>query len=339
MKKQISLLLALCICLSLFAACGSGTPTATSAEPASAATTHPADGTTAAPTTPQSSMDALDGKRILFVGNSYTQNAHTVMDKGYVLTQDERDDDRGLFYHLCKQKGIEVSVTNWCFGGHNLVETFADVCPKSTPCGGTSHPAHLVDREFDYVCLQGYMEPEFEGDLNAYLQPIMDLFREANPNVKFVILVPHMAVERDCLWTTALNELTDPNILVCNWGAMLHDIVSKKVSVPGAQQSYYRPTFVISVNADDGHHQNILAGYLTALMVYCAITGESAEGQPYEFCDNTRLNLSFDLEAHQTASYTFEPYTNFVDVFRSKADMLGLQQLTDQYIAHFNGGN
>ena len=339
MKKLISLLLVLCLCFSLLAACGAETPAATTAATSPATTAAPTETTAAAPTTPQSSIDALNGKKILFVGNSYTQNAHAVMDKGYALTQEERDEDNGLFYHLCKQKGIEVSITNWCFGGHNLVETFADVCPKSTPCGGTSHPAYLVDRYFDYVCLQGYMEPEFKGDLNAYLQPIMDLFREANPNVKFLILVPHMAVERETLWSTALNELTDPNILICNWGGMLHDIVTKKVSVPGAQQSYYRPTFVISLNEEDGHHQNMLAGYLTALMVYCTITGESAEGQPYEFCDDTTLNPYFDLDAHLTQSYVYEPYTNFVDVFRSQADMLGLQQLTDQYIAAFNGGN
>ena len=86
-------------------------------------------------------------------------------------------------------------------------------------------------------------------------------------------------------------------------------------------------------NEKDGHHQNLLAGYLTAMMTYCAITGESAVGQSYDFCDNSALNPKFDLEAFKAEYYTFDPYTNFIEVFQSEPDMKGLQQLVDQYIA------
>ena len=72
MKKLISLLLTLCLLLSL-AACGA-TPAETAPQ-----TSAPAETTEPAPTTPQSSIDALQGKKILFVGNSYTYYGRVVI--------------------------------------------------------------------------------------------------------------------------------------------------------------------------------------------------------------------------------------------------------------------
>ena len=82
------------------------------------------------------------------------------------------------------------------------------------------------------------------------------------------------------------------------------------------------------------HHENLLAGYLTTLFTYCAITGESAVGQPYDFCDDSSLDPLFDLEAFREENYPGGASdTNFVEIFRSQADMDGLQQLVDTYLA------
>jgi hypothetical protein len=110
---------------------------------------------------------------------------------------------------------------------------------------------------------------------------------------------------------------------------MLHDISEGNVSVPGATLPYNRSSFVVS---KDDHHENLLAGYITTLMVYCAITGESAVGQPYDFCDNSEINPLFDLDAFKEKNYP-DAQTNFEEIFRSEADMLGLQQLADEYLA------
>ena len=67
-------------------------------------------------------------------------------------------------------------------------------------------------------------------------------------------------------------------------------------------------------------------------MVYCAITGESAVGLPYDFCDDSTINKDFDLEAYKEEKYTYEKFTNFIEVFQSPEDMNGLQQLIDQYL-------
>ena len=334
MKKLFALLLALTLLVSL-AACGASTD---------APTTEPVQTTTAAPTeatTPQASIDALQGKRILFVGNSYTYYGRVVINQGYdVLTQKERTDNRGMFYYMCKEKGIDVEVTNWVFGGHDLTDTLGHSCTMTdTSCAGVDHLSYLTDPNFDYVCLQPYFEDEYTGDMVSHLQPMMDFFRAANPDVKFLLLVPHMTFVRNFDWRNDFAALADVGVTICNWGGMLDDIVNKRVEVPGGTQQYFFGSFVISQNEKDGHHQNLLVGYLTAQMVYCAITGESAVGQPYTVADDSSLHPEFDMEAYQKKYYTYEPVTNFVEIYRSESDMNGLQQLIDRYLTQYNGGN
>ena len=330
MKKQIAMLLVL---LLLFGCVGCGAETQT-AQPTQEATQETAQET--ARTATQAAMDALNGKRIIFVGNSYTYFGQAVMshdanDSNLLF----RTGDTGYFYQLCKAMGMEVEVTNWTFGGHDLTDSLGSSCTHGH-APGTDHLSYLTDRSFDYVALQLYKEDEYAGDMNAHLQPLMDLFREANPDVKFLLLVPHMAYDRKYIWVEDLETMDRSDITVCNWGRMLDDIVKGTTEVPGATQPYGRPTFVVSIDEKDGHHQNLLAGYLTCAMVYCAITGEKAEGLPYAFADDSILNKRFDMEAYKAKNYVYEPYTNFVEVYRSEADMLGLQQLVDQYLAAEN---
>lgn len=346
MKKTTCLLLVLSLCLSLLAACGGETaPAATTAvhTPTSEATTATTEAATVAtePVISQAAKDALDGKKILFIGNSYTYWGNAVINKANnILDQESRSNDKGLFYQLCKENGIDVSVTNWVYGSHNFTDIMSSKCLcEESACEGANHMAHLKDAAFDYVCMQPFYETEYAGDIISHLTPAMDFFREANPDVKFLLLVPHMTFVRNFKWKGELQAAADAGITVVNWGGMLDDIVNKRVTVPGGTQQYFFATFVISRNANDGHHQNMLAGYLTVLMTYCAITGESAVGQPYAFVDDPSIHPNFDMEQFKEKNYTHEPFTNFIEVYRSEADMNGLQQLADQYIAQFNGGN
>ena len=194
----------------------------------------------------------------------------------------------------------------------------------------------MKDTYFDYVVIQPYVEKNYAGDLEAYLKPVVDIFREANPDVKILLQVPHMACEENRAWVEDIAVASQMGITVCNWGQMLHDIVEGRTQVPGATQPYARPTFVVSASESDGYHQNLLVGYLTALMIYCAITGDSAQGQPYDFCDDATINPQFNFEDYKQRKYVYEPYTNFIEVFRSPADMQGLQQLVDQYLKDYN---
>ena len=268
---------------------------------------------------------ALQGKKILFIGNSYTMNGYAVIQRrSTVLTQQERSNDNGFFYQLCKRNGIDVSVTNWCFSGHDVTHTFGGPCPAGKECSGKDHASYLTDRNFDYVVI-----------LSSYLQPVTELFRKENPNVKFVLLVPHMAYDRSYRWIADVPGMKDHGFIICNWGQLVHHICSGETAVPGALQKYDLSSFVVSVSKKDGHHENMLAGYLTALITYCAITGDSAVGQAYDFCDDPRVDRRFCLAVHKRMKYVYDPRTNFMDIFRSPADMKGLQQLTDQYLAKF----
>lgn len=324
MKRIVKLLLTHCLGLSLLAGCAGATAAATQSTTKATETT--------APSAPRlTGKEALQGKKILFLGNSYTFFGQTVNHKGYeVLTQEERSHDRGFFYQLCKANGIDVEVTNFTFGSHNITDLIGyGPCRAERACDGHTHSDFLTDPYFDYVSIQCYSERDYRGDLIAHLQPVMDFFRAANPNVQFLFLIPQMAHERNYPWVKQVEKLQEEGILICDWGGMLHDISQRTVEVPGATQHFNRATFV---NTKDNHHENPLAGYITTLMAYCAITGESAVGQTYAFCDDPTAHKSFGLEKHRANNYLTEADTNFVEVMRSQPDMLGLQQLAQQYL-------
>ena len=281
----------------------------------------------------QAAVEKLHGKKIIFVGNSYTYFAHTVLRaSGSGLTQDKRGNDEGYFYQLCKTQGAEVSVTNWTFGDHALWESLGHSCTREA-CFGVDHLSYLTDRYFDYVVLQPYSSDFSSDDVTEYLQPMMDVFREANPNVQFILAVPHMTYHRSYAWKNKLPDIDRSQITVCNWGKMITDILDGTVQVPGATQQYVKNSFIVSVSEKDGYHQNILVGYLTALMIYCAITGDSAVGLPYDFCNDRTIDTRFNFAVYREDRYVHDKYTNFIEIFESPDDMKGLQQLVDQYIA------
>ena len=334
MKRPFALLLCLCILTSLVA-CGTSEPAQTTAAPETTATEA-----TAATEPWATGKEALQGKKVIFIGNSYTfcgQNVMTIQND--VLGQKARSNDQGFFYQLCKANGIDVAVTNWSFGNHSITNFFEGECKAERECKGEFHEYYLQDAYFDYVVLQCNAEKTYNGDFLALLKPTMDFFRKANPNVKFIMHVPHQAYVQNFPWTGDLQELTDAGIRIANWGQLCYDVVDGTAQVPGATQAYTYNSFVINWSETDGFHQNILAGYLTSLMVYCAITGESAVGQPWEFTNDSSLNKAFGWEKKKAEHYSYNPDTNFVEIFQSEADMHGLQQLADQYLNKYNGGN
>jgi hypothetical protein len=256
-----------------------------------------------------------------------------------VLTQEQRSNDQGFFYQPCKANAVDVEVTNWSYGSHSITDFFEGPCKTERECYGEYHEYYLKDPYFDYVVLQCNPEKSYTGDFLKLLEPTMSFFRKHNPNVLFVMHVPHMAYEKNFTWVNDLQELTDAGFRIANWGQLCYDVIGGRAEVPGATQEYSFTSFVIRWREDDGFHQNILAGYLTSLMVYCAITGESAVGQPYLFTNDSSLNPSFGWERMKAHHYSYDPTTNFVEIFQSEADMLGLQTLADQYLAKYNEVN
>ncbi len=276
----------------------------------------------------------LDGKKVIFIGNSYVYYGNCVIPRARTAwTWEDRREDTGYFYQLCKENGADVRVTNWCFTGHTTYNTFNGACDAGYECKGIIHETHLEERYFDYVIVSPHAASGEESGLEKNLKYIEDFFREYNPNVKFVCLGNHAVYGLTNKKTKFpgisdyYNTLRENGWIIADWGAVVRDIVEGGVSVPGATMEYNLNTFV---NTKDGYHENALAGYITALTAFCAITGEKAVGQPYEFCYDPSHGERYDLDAYRKQFYKNpDEETNFLEVFKSPADMKGLQKLID----------
>lgn len=276
-------------------------------------------------------MESLDGKKILFIGNSFTYYGRAVINKAQtILTQQERSDDKGFFYHLCKSNGAEVSVTNWCFGGHTLEHLFGGNCSADRGCDGVDHLSYLTDRVFDYVIIQ---EGSAIRDSLEWVEKVKEIFLEANPDTKFVFLETSNAHFKEFPRLSFLKDLEKKGFIIVDWGAIIKDIVNGVTDVPGGTEEYDKYSFIVGRSESDGYHPNMLTGYITTLMTYCAITGESAVGQDYSFCNDSSKNKRFDLQNFANKNYTYGAITtNFPEVFESEGDMKGIQKLIDKYL-------
>ncbi len=281
-------------------------------------------------------QNKLDGKKVIFVGNSYVYYGQTVLNKPKsVLTQAERSHDHGYFYQLCRACGAEVEVTNWTFGGHGLTDLFGEPCQRPGSCEGHRHEYDLTDRAFDYVFVSpggGTRSAENIAEDFAY---IIKFFRDANPDVKIVCL-GNLGAHGYSSFRTVLPAiyeyyptLEDMGVIIADWGGIVNGIIEGEFAVPDGTQTYTASTFVVK----DGFHPNPLAGYITCLTAYCAVTGESAVGMPYALWGDGGLEPKFDFDWYCEKYYEHAEDTNFRAVFASPADMCGIQQLVDWYLS------
>ena len=315
-------------------------------------------GCSKAPATDLRVKEALDGKKVLFVGSSATYYGGCVTpsdtdESNLVRELDTRTHDNGFFYQLCKANGAEVNVVDWTFGGHGVTALLGtEPCTTRTPCEGTTpegHLAFLTDRYYDYVIIEASYHGSAIEDSIENFKKYTDIFKAENPNVKIYYAVPHIVYARN--WSNFRIKLLSSlekelDVTILDWGTMVEDIINGKTAVPGATLSYNKSSFVVSTNFEDGYHQNILSGYLTALMAFSAITGIDAVGQPYDFCYSTE-NENYPVATRFLTDYYKETYyrydnketpdvnerkTNFVEIFQSEADMKGLQSLVNTYL-------
>lgn len=325
MKRFLAVILAMTMCMTMISACGKiskSAPTTEGTEVTNQATEYTPVG-----------VEALNGKKIMFIGNSFTYYGKCVLQKSMTdYSQDQRTNDQGYFYQICKANGVDVSVCNFTFGGHQLKDFYSHSCAADRGHDGVDHLAYLNDLNYDYVVLQNGTASKKYTDILAECQPLMDFFLEANPNVKFVFLVHQRVHEIEYAWRSSIKDLEDAGVIVVDWGALVNDVINGDTSVPGATQEYNKNSFIISQSESDGYHPNMLTGYITALATFCAITGESAVGQPYSFGDDNSLTGISAIASYRVKYYTYDPGTNFDAILASEADMTGIQQLIDQYL-------
>jgi hypothetical protein len=270
--------------------------------------------------------EGLNGKRVLFVGDSFLYYGRAVL-ANTSSTEAGRQGDVGYFYQLCKSQGAQVDVVNWTYGGTALSAIMENHIPKFT------------DYTYDYVVMSAGRNSAatiaaYEETMDKYIE----VFRGANPNVKMFMLVTsgaHNISVKESFPMDVLNNLDKieaKGIRVVDWGKMVADIIRGQVQVPDATQTYDKFSFVHNKTAEDGFHPNQLTGYIVSMFVYCAITGESAVGQPYDFWNNKELHKSFDPVAYMNYGYKLGT-SNYQDIFASPETMEGIQTLVDRYMA------
>jgi len=280
-------------------------------------------------------------KRAIFMGDSFVYYGNCVTRKTWELYhQCERENDVGYFYQLCRANGIDASVTNWTFGGHSLYSIMSDSCPKDHECKGINHMSELRDKYYDWVIFSGSRASDITAErfLNT-VREIIDTFKAVNPNVKFVYLVSSGAHNVSVKRTFPKNVLNSLKVIeswgvaIADWGKLVRDMIDNTVTVEGSILKYDKTTFVVSRTETDGFHPNPLSGYITALMAYCVLTGDSAVGQPYDFCTDGNISQRFDTDFYLKEYYTYQNKTsNYPDVFASSTDIIGIQKLIDDYI-------
>jgi len=274
--------------------------------------------------------ETLDGKKVIFFGNSHTYYSRCVTDKGQTTTHSKRTGDQGIFYQLCKANGIDVDITNYAFGVHQLSDFYSGSCAAGKH-DGHDHMADIPDFNYDYVIIQQGTKDD-NNDLVGDVQKLAAPFQKANPNVKIIFLVHQLAYTRGYAWIEKVALLRNIGVTVVDWGGMLHGIVQGTQTVPGTAQTFDLNSFVIQQSSSDGYHPNLLAGYVTALMTYCAITGETAEGQPWQFAESDILSYTA-IDSYRTKYYKYDNNTNFDTVLQTESEMVGIQKLIDQYMA------
>ena len=282
----------------------------------------------------------IDNKKAIFIGNSFIYWGGCV---SYIKNDAEFEElraaggDTGYFNEICKANGVSVDVYNYTYGGKDLTWTYENILKNK-------------DKEFfdsfDYVFISE--AGQNSSSFVATFEKIAGLF----PNAEEIVYLAHENTFRSNAThiINALPELSAKGYKIVAWGALVSDVYNGNVSVPGATLQYNRNSFVKNStgempsnayvtslnNQGDSHHQNPLAGYITAQMCFSAITGSLCEGQAYEFCWDKTIAPQYDLQNFLECQYNNGQTSNFIEIFKSPEDMKGLQILMDKYMTKYN---
>lgn len=274
----------------------------------------------------------LDGKKFIVCANSMVYYG------GFVLYGDQSSEDFNMFYKLLQMNGVSGhQIIDCTYGSHQLYDYTEAGCKTA----GSGCPGVGVDllkgldlKSFDYLILSeaGNNNVNFYKDATT----LIDRFRSVNPDVK-VFYINHIYSvfkEHDNI-LSQLRKLHDKDgVTIINCGQLAYDIYTKKVQIPGGSVNYADKYTFCNHIGSDSHHPNPLMGYIMTQMMYCALTGEPAEGTDYL---NLLKSSKFGKESVSYDDYYAKYYETaaavpFTSVVENAAEMKGIQQLIPQYI-------
>ncbi|MBQ9080083.1 MAG: hypothetical protein IJY27_03325 [Clostridia bacterium] len=268
------------------------------------------------------------GDRVMFIGNSFTYYGRCC---GSKENNPLGGIDKGYFYQVAKSYGDNVTVTNFTVGGASLWH-------KNNKVAEPALYEELIEKYPNYYQnLKGMPIDDIYDQDHVILQQagsnisttysdakaIMSLFP---PETKFYFYITthDLSSNHTPTLSAAQKMKREGTAAYIPLGHMVYSVWSGEEKIPSSSIEYNKYSFVVNRSSSDGYHPNYLTGYLTALMTYCTITGQSAQGADYSF-------VSMDDKTHYTNGTT-----NFKSVLESAAEMAAWQKLTDEYIAKYN---
>lgn len=265
----------------------------------------------------------LDGKRIMFAGNSLTYYGEVVINSDGSPTQ-----NKGVFEKIAESFGDKVKVTNFTYGSAGFTDgrdkASTDGIPSSYKDYGLYqlmlelHPNHYGNKdgkEMDAFYDQDIVIFQQRGasisDSYDQVKQLAALFPEGT---QFAVIITHYDTKNTSTGSALKKTLAD-GWAVIPAGDLVTDLWNGRIK--DTEFKYTKNDFVIT---KDNVHPNYLTGYIKALMTYCALTGRSAEGADYSFVNRS------------TGYYASAAETQFEDVLASSSEMLRIQSLIDSYI-------
>ena len=273
-------------------------------------------------------------RKAIFVGNSFIYYGGCVytgktwrMDETESIDYARRQDDRAYFYQICKQYGVDMSVTDATHGGRILAEF--------TEAGdGKDYPTAGIDLLGGYD-LSSYTDvfiSEAGRNNKNFIRDIEAVMSRFSPDANFYYLIHNYTVsQRHNEIYSALPYLRSKGVKIIPWGQLVYDIWVGDAEIVDAECKYNKNSFIVKQSERDGFHENPLCGYICAQMCFTAMTGESAVGTDLSFCSEV-INFDKYISDH----YGFEgSTTNFPEILASR-DMEQIKKYCDEYIKQFN---
>ena len=273
---------------------------------------------------------SLDGKKVLFIGNSFIYYGGVVEHGGQKKT------DSGWFYEICKANGENVKVYDCTYGAHHLYDFTSKGCKSGSCHKGKDLLAGVPLSSIDYVFISesGNNNSNFVRDVKAIMKRFPSKTKFFYMSHSYTYSKNHTKITKN------LSTLEKLGVGIIEWGKLVDDVIDGRTKVPGATVKYKKNTFV--KNKGDTYHPNPLAGYIAAQMAYCAVTGRSAVGQMpdvYKIGNTIKYGKgAVGYSAFISKHYKSSSNTNFKTVLKSKSDIEGLQELMDKYLGKWDLG-
>ena len=265
---------------------------------------------------------SFDKKRIAFIGNSFTFFGKCVNAESFDNL------DKGYFYQLALSFGEDVTVTNFTWGGASFLHKGEGVAQRALyeklkEC----HPAY-------YNNPQGLPLDDFYRQDAVVLQQSGDRIEQTYDDAKHIMALFPPEVRFGFYITTydafhnfepsfdAARKIRDAGGVYIPLGHLVNDIIN------GELKSYltfdYDKNSFIVCREHDKFHPNTLTGYLTALCVYYAFSGNSVINADHSFVEQ------MDMEFYSLGD------TNHGQILEDDSEMRALALQVEEYCKKYN---